>query len=396
MMLLSFLSPLITNNKPLYCVVDGSSYFPAFNELFGAMEPMQIGNQILTANSNWQELEYESVLWPMLKNGVGNRDRSNKDFHSPFETSITESGEPAGWRNHHWLGTNRQGVDTLANLMGGIKYSLLIGISAVLIASFIGIILGALSGYYKNNYEIGKLQLICLVLSVLPAWFYGFSSRAYALSDAFENGPLIGTFNLILSLFIALGITLLFAFVGQLMDKRLGLKKTRFPLDNFITGLTEIFSSVPKIIIIVTVASLIPEKSTFILILILGVTGWPGIARITRGEVLRIRELSFVAAAKVSGLKDRTIITKHILKNAAPTLSVAIAFAIGGTILVESALSFLNIGVPDGTPTLGSILRNGRDHIEAWWLIVFPGITIFALIYLFNRIGDKIAQRRSS
>ena len=115
----------------------------------------------------------------------------------------------------------------------------------------------------------------------------------------------------------------------------------------------------------------------------------------TVAEVLKLKEIKYVEAAKAAGIPDRKIILTHILKNALPTLVVAISFAVGSVILIESALNFLNIGVPDDTPTLGAVLRSGREHIEAWWLVVFPGLAIFFLIYLFNRIGDKIALKHT-
>jgi peptide/nickel transport system permease protein len=392
----SFLSPVITNNKPIFCTVNGQSYYPALSELFGSTSAVNVDGKLFTSSSDWNTLTYESVLWAPLKNGPMYNDKANKDFQSPLASSVDENDAPLGFREQHLLGTNRQGNDVFSNLLGGIKYSLIIGVCAILIASIIGIFLGAISGFYLDRFEMGKIQAIGIAVAIIPAWFYGFSTRSYSIVDGFEQSPLNGTLQLLFSLAIFFVIIFSLGWCGKKLDKKLKTKPFNLNIDGLITGLTEVFSSVPRIILIVTIAAISGEKSTLVLILILGLTSWPAFARITRAEVMRLKQKPFIDSAVVSGVPDRKIISVHILKNALPTLVVGIAFGIGSVILVESALSFLNIGVPDNTPTLGAILRSGREHIQAWWLIVFPGLAIFLLIYLFNRIGDKIAERSNT
>jgi len=395
-LIVSFLAPVITNNKPIYCTIKGETHYPAIAELFGSTSATNIDGKLLTSNSDWNKLVYESVLWAPLKNGPQFNDKANKDFQSPLSSSVDENKVSVGFRKQHLLGTNRQGNDVFSNLLGGIKYSLIIGVCAVLIASLIGIFLGAISGYYLNRFEMGRVQAVGIGLAIIPAWFYGFSVRSYSIADCFESSPLIGTMQLLLSLIIGIAVVIVLGWIGKKLDKKFKTKPFYLNIDGLITGLTEVFSSVPRIILIVTIAAISGGKSTLVLILILGLTSWPAFARITRAEVMRLKQKPYVDSAIVLGVPDRKIISVHILKNALPTLVVGIAFGIGSVILVESALSFLNIGVPDNTPTLGAILRSGREHIQAWWLIVFPGLAIFLLIYLFNRIGDKIAERANT
>ena len=389
----SVLSPIITNNKPLYCSLNGQSYYPAFNDVLSVHSLTKINGKVLTGSSNWQHLKYEYVVWPPFKHGALELDTENKDFQSPLHRSKNEIGESADFRSQHLFGTNRQGKDVLANVLGGIKYSLLIGISAVIIAACIGIFIGSIAGYYKNKFTIGKVELVGIIVFLFPAWFYSFSIRKYAISDAFTSGVHSGLIQLLFSLFLFSAICVLASKTGKYLDNLFKTQPIQFRLDSFLSGIIEIFASIPGIIIVVTLAALVGKKSTVLLIVILGTTSWPVFARLARAEVMRIKEKSFIESARVLGSSNSRIIWKHILLNALPALAVAIAFAIGSLILVESALSFLGIGVPDNTPTLGSLLRSGREHIEAWWLIVFPGGTIFLLIYLFNRIGDKISVR---
>ena len=391
--LVSFFSPLITNNKPIYFKLNGAYHFPAFNDLINPNHTINIDGRMLTSSSDWQKIKYQSVLWAPLRNGAIARDLNNQDFQSPLKRSVYNDGRMQEITSQHILGTDRQGHDVFAQLLSGIKYSLMIGLSAILLAATIGIILGAISGFYQNVYKIGKGELMTICISLLPAWFYGFSIRSYIILDGFQQNSINGTFQVLFSLLVFIGIIKIFAWLGKRIDKAFKLNPINFPIDNFITGITEIFSSVPSIIIVVTVAAISGGKSTLILVILLSISSWPAFARITRGEVLRIKGMPYIESATALGIKKSKIITNHILINAMPTLTVAIAFGFGSILLAESALSFLNIGVPDQTITLGALLRSGREHIQAWWLIVFPGATIFLLIYLFNQIGDRISAQ---
>ena len=391
--LVSFFAPLITNNKPIYFKLNGAYHFPAFNDLINPNHTINIDGRMLTPSSDWQKIKYQSVLWAPLRNGAIARDPNNQDFQSPLKRSVYNDGRMQEITSKHILGTDRQGHDVFAQLLSGIKYSLMIGLSAILLAATIGIILGAISGFYQNVYKIGKGELMTICISLLPAWFYGFSIRSYTILDGFQRNSINGTFQVLFSLLVFIGIIKIFAWLGKRIDKAFKLNPINFPIDNFITGITEIFSSVPSIIIVVTVAAISGGKSTLILVILLGISSWPAFARITRGEVLRIKGMPYIESATALGIKKSKIITNHILINAMPTLTVTIAFGFGSILLAESALSFLNIGVPDQTITLGALLRSGREHIQAWWLIVFPGATIFLLIYLFNQIGDRISAQ---
>ena len=122
--------------------------------------------------------------------------------------------------------------------------------------------------------------------------------------------------------------------------------------------------------------------------IIIGITSWTGIARFTRAEFLRIRSLEFVQAAESLGFSSLRTIFKHALPNALAPVFVSIAFGIASAILIESGLSFLGIGVPDDIVTWGSLLNTGRQNLEAWWLIIYPGIAIFLTITIYNMIAE--------
>jgi peptide/nickel transport system permease protein len=124
--------------------------------------------------------------------------------------------------------------------------------------------------------------------------------------------------------------------------------------------------------------------------LIIGLTGWVGIARFTRNEFLKIRSLDYVTAALALGVSNRKIMFRHILPNALAPVMVSIVLGVAGAILLESSLSFLGIGVPADTVTWGSILNEARSNTFAWWLAVFPGFAIFITVLAYYLVGEGL------
>jgi peptide/nickel transport system permease protein len=125
--------------------------------------------------------------------------------------------------------------------------------------------------------------------------------------------------------------------------------------------------------------------------IVIGLTGWMGVARLVRAETLSIREMDYIMAARCIGCSDLRIIFRHILPNAVSPALVAATLGIAGAILTESALSFLGIGVQPPTPSWGNILTSGKDYIEfAWWLSLFPGLAILITVLAYNLLGEGI------
>jgi peptide/nickel transport system permease protein len=125
--------------------------------------------------------------------------------------------------------------------------------------------------------------------------------------------------------------------------------------------------------------------------MVIGLTGWMGVARLVRAETLSIREMDYILAARCIGCSNSRIIFRHILPNAISPVLVAATLGIAGAILTESALSFLGIGVQPPTPSWGNILTSGKDYIEfAWWLSLFPGLAILVTVLAYNLLGEGI------
>lgn len=162
-------------------------------------------------------------------------------------------------------------------------------------------------------------------------------------------------------------------------------------VDLVISRLFEIMLAVPMFFLLITIAAVLPP-SIFLTMAIIGLTGWVGIARFTRNEFLKIRNLDYVTAALALGVSARKIMVYHILPNALAPILVSVVLGIASAILLESSLSFLGIGVPADTVTWGSILNEARSNTFAWWLAVFPGAAIFITVLAYYSVGEGLRE----
>lgn len=161
-------------------------------------------------------------------------------------------------------------------------------------------------------------------------------------------------------------------------------------VDIIISRLIELIITLPQFFLIITIVAMFQAGSIWLVMILIGLTGWTGIARFTRGEFLRVRNMEFVSAATALGFKNKRIIFRHVLPNALAPVLVTAAFGIASAILTEASLSFLGFGVPPTTVTWGSVLSDARGNITAWWLAVFPGLAIFISVLCYNLIGDGL------
>ena len=161
-------------------------------------------------------------------------------------------------------------------------------------------------------------------------------------------------------------------------------------IDNLVSRLIELVLTLPVFFLIITVVAMVQQGSVWLIMILIGITSWPLIARFTRGEFLRLRNMEFVSAATALGFKNSRVILKHILPNSLAPVLVTAAFGIAGAILTEGGLSFLGFGVPPTVVTWGSVLNDARNDIHAWWLALFPGFAIFVAVAAYNLVGDGL------
>lgn len=161
-------------------------------------------------------------------------------------------------------------------------------------------------------------------------------------------------------------------------------------IDLVINRIFELMISIPTFFLILSVSAMVRSPSIFYIMIIIGLTSWVGIARFTRNEFLKARNLDYVSAAMALGARHTRVMFRHILPNTLAPVTVSVVFGIAGAILVESSLSFLGIGVPADTVTWGSILNEARGNTFAWWLAVFPGLAIFLTVLAYNLLGQGL------
>jgi len=160
--------------------------------------------------------------------------------------------------------------------------------------------------------------------------------------------------------------------------------------DLIVSRIIEVVICFPAFFLILTIVALI-GPGLFNIMVVIGLTGWTGIARLVRGEFLRLVDQEFVLAGRALGYSPLRLIFRHVLPNALAPVLVSATFGVAGAILTESALSFLGLGITVPTPSWGGILADGRSALtRAPWLIHFPGLAIFVTITSYNLVGEAL------
>ncbi len=211
----------------------------------------------------------------------------------------------------HWFGTDNLGRDVAKAIVHGMRTSALVVLWVIAISSVIGLVIGAIAGYF-----------------------------------------------------------------GRLVD-------------DLLMRLTELFQAIPRFFLVLLVLSVF-GSGTRLLIIALGFTSWPLLARVVRAEVLSLRERQFVEAARSVGASDARIVVRHILPNVVPAAVVMIALLASRVILLEASLSFLGLGDAN-VMSLGFLVANAQRFIRvAWWMSVFPGATLAVAVIAVNLLADGL------
>lgn len=191
-----------------------------------------------------------------------------------------------------------------------------------------------------------------------------------------------------ISLSIALVAVAIALVIGTLLGAIAGYIGGR--VDSVIMRFTDMVLSFPRLVLLLVIVAFF-EPSITLIILVLGVTQWPGTARVVRGEVLSLREREFITAARALGMRTPRIVLRHLVPNVLAPVIVAATLGIGNTIVLEAGLSFLGLGVQAPTPSWGNMVAAGRQNlIGAWWVATFPGLTIVLTVLAFNLVGDGL------
>lgn len=393
---IALFAPILANEKPIFFSFNGKYYFPAINNNAYIELPDHSGTpiKIRTNTIDWKNLRADEIIFAPICWSPSHSDLLNT-YSSPFARQQYYTDEKIAdlpFRFRHFLGTGKTGNDVLAGLIYGSRTSVFIGFFSMSIAIFIGIFLGGFAGYLGDDkLKMRRGSLILSLLMLVPAWFFSFQIRFEIIKESFSNSAILGVFQVALSFFIFTGI-IVWPIIFRFKPLTVLDKKITIPVDSIVSRFIEIFLSIPRLILILTIAA-ISQPSVVTIILIIGFTAWTDIARMMRAQILQLREMNYIAAAKAFGTSTTIILYRHLLPNALPQIIVIWTIGIATAILTETGLSFLGIGVPPGTATWGSLMFEAKENYQAWWLVIFTGAAIFSLLSALYLFGNKLKSQ---
>ena len=162
-------------------------------------------------------------------------------------------------------------------------------------------------------------------------------------------------------------------------------------VDSILSRFTDAMMAIPILLLAIALASVLRRGSVWNVVLILGLVNWTYLARILRAEVLSLREKEFIEAARAVGAGDWRILSRHLLPNLAGPLLVFATLSMASNILLESALSFLGVGIQSPTPSWGNMIQEGMAfYTVAWWITLYPGLAILFTVVSLNLVGDGL------
>ncbi len=189
-----------------------------------------------------------------------------------------------------------------------------------------------------------------------------------------------------ISLLVGVSVVLLAGTLGTLLGLVAGFLGGR--VDTILMRIVDVFLAFPFLLLAIIFMAML-GASLGNIILVLAITGWVEYARVVRSQVLSVRELEYVTAAKALGARSLVIMLKHVLPNVFASVIVIASLQLGTVIIAEASLTFLGLGIPPSIPTWGSMLASGREYfVLAWWLPTFPGLAIVLTVLAVNFLGD--------
>ena len=273
-------APLLANDEPVFISQNNEWSFPIFqNNAYVKLYENGEAKIVRRNAVDWKNIPAGTKIFTFIPYNPSSSDISNYNYVSPFDQqwssaqSDSSINERLPIRFRHWLGTTKTGADVLAGIIHSTRLSLLIGILSMLIAGIIGIFMGALAGYYGDSgLRISKINIVISSLLIVPAWYYAFQfpERSIAMESAtnIAEPDYFIPFKIILFIFI---LMLPFLLKHREVKKTKRDRTINFPVDSFISRFIELFLSIPRLILIITLAAL-SRPSVTSLILILGFT----------------------------------------------------------------------------------------------------------------------------
>jgi ABC-type dipeptide/oligopeptide/nickel transport system permease subunit len=215
-------------------------------------------------------------------------------------------------------------------------------------------------------------------------------SRAFLLGTDAQGRDVLSRvlFGARLSLAVGLSSQLIALALGLVLGLAAGFYGRA--VDAVVMRAADVTLAFPSLLLLIAVAAAV-KPSLPVVCVVIGVVGWAGMARLVRGQVLVVRRLDYVHAARALGASDARLATRHVLPNVLGPVIVAATLGVGGAIMAEAALSFVGLGAPPPTPSWGAMVAEGRDLLRvAPWVPLFPGLAIGVTVLGVNLVGDGL------
>lgn len=366
--LISILAPIISNDLPLLRVYKGDLSFPF----------LHAGKEY---NFSDDKVQGAFEVHALFRYSSGKSDPLNMSFRGPFDKQFWYDSDGSlteiSWDQRHWLGTNLLGSDLLADIIYGTRISLFISVLATLIATAFALFLGFMAGWLGPGSIKVSLIKTMLLFCMMGFWFH----LLFNIKEADEKWMGWGVSMIIF-------LTMLFVFSKS---RFLFLKKWRIslPIDILFIRVSELFSAIPRVILVLAFVQLFSTSMTS-MIFLLALSAWVDLARMVRSELHSIKSKTYIDAAVMSGVEGMRLLFVQMLPNIWPTVLVFMLYSFAGNISIEAGLSFLGFGLPATVKTLGGLIAEGKNHFEAWWMIVFPGLWLSILIYAMFSLSDRL------
>jgi peptide/nickel transport system permease protein len=162
-------------------------------------------------------------------------------------------------------------------------------------------------------------------------------------------------------------------------------------LDSVMMRILDALMAIPRLLLLIAILAGWRALPVTTLVLFLGLTGWFGLSRLVRGQVLALKESEFITAARALGARQGRVIVSHLLPNLFSVIAVAATLGFAHVIVLEAGLSYLGIGVPQPLASWGNIIQDGAEDVAGlWWLSLFPGLVLLATVIALNTIGERI------
>lgn len=379
---------LIANGRPLYCRVGGEAFFPGLRSVW--RDPaLPYGHPVMDSIQRhflWRVYPYEAAVFAPVAFAPGELPTRPDTTMRQVRPGAAHPGRGRVFR--HWLGTDAQGYDVAAALVGGARVALLAGSLAMCIAFGLGVLLGALAGYWGDDrLRVRRGPLLLFLLSLPLAFFYAGAVQSWLPE------PTGAMMRLLVGGGAAIAVLTVAVVLGRgLCRWSLFAPSVALPLDLLVMRMAEAFMAVPGLLAIVAFAALLREQAQTLwaLIALIGLFSWPGVALFVRAEMLRVREMDYIAAARSLGLSEGRILLRHALPNALQPAYTVFALGVASAILLEASLSFLGYGDHHLTgATWGSLLQGARTSPQLWWVSLPPGLAICLTVMALHLLSEQ-------